>query len=113
MTTGAPGRGLCGRPLRVKSALRSMSRLVGCGFVSGLFARPQPLALMDCPPPRDSHFDFALTGACPRIGYVSGRRSDWRSINLLRLALAKATLGRRQALVDGRSYYAACSIGAR
>ena len=49
-----------------------------CGFVSGLFARPQPLALMDCPPSGDSHFDFALNaqplsaGTSPAVGPTGG-----------------------------------------
>ncbi len=48
-------------------------------------------------------FPFRLRAerACPLSGYISSRRSDWRSITLLRLALSKVTRVRHQTPIAG------------
>src|SRR5215470_10427588 len=53
------GGKLCGRPPRVKSVL-AWDRRAGCGFVSGLFARPMAAGLDGLSASRGSHLDFAL-----------------------------------------------------
>ena len=83
----------CGRAcvdaLRGSRALLSLNCPVGCGFVSGLFARPHCRWPRWVSASRSSHFDFALSAHALSTGYlrVSVRP---RVHPLLRLGLSKA-----------------------
>ena len=52
--------GNCVDALRGSRAFLAWDRLAGCGFVSGLFARPMAAGLDGLSASRGSHLDFAL-----------------------------------------------------
>jgi hypothetical protein len=75
--------------LRGSRAFLAWDCHAGCGFVSGLFARQWPLALMDCPPP-EAPIWISRSMRIPSQRVCLGSRSDRRSITSFALPFVVA-----------------------